>query len=393
VGDVHASQVSEQKALGEAIARKRPLEGISLSIQMPADELLRRINVEAFHRVDDYDSPFDGVLNDERIVEELGKMLGPAKVFSPTQIESYSSCPFRFFLNSVLRIEPRPELELEITGKDQGTFVHEVAFRLYSQLRSSGMKMNAENLDSIENLARAIARAELATMKFSGPAWDAFQARMAGSAHRKGLLRAFLEYEVANPTPYEPSHFELSFGRAKPDSCDPSSIDTPVELDLGEGSNLLLAGRVDRIDIDPDGKFLVIDYKTGMLPKLSDVKEGKSLQVQLYMQAVQKLLKDSHGVGGIFYLVKNEAELEYSTIVVDEPNALALKNVIGRKRCLDQPIEELVTQTNALVAGMLSDMRHGIFHPALSEKDCKAYCDYKQVCRFDALRVMDMGGE
>ena len=198
--DVHASQVSEQKALGEAIAGKRPVDGVSLSIRVPADELLRRINVEAFHRVDEYDSPFDGVLNDERIVEELGRTLGPAKVFSPTMIESYASCPFRFFLNSVLRIEPRPELELEITGKDQGTFVHEVAFRLYGQLRSSGMRMDPENLDAIENLARAIAKDELATMKFSGPAWDAFQARMAGSAHRKGLLRAFLEYEAANPT-------------------------------------------------------------------------------------------------------------------------------------------------------------------------------------------------
>jgi ATP-dependent helicase/DNAse subunit B len=369
------------------------VDGVSLSIRVPADELLRRINVEAFHRVDEYDSPFDGVLNDERIVEELGRTLGPAKVFSPTMIESYASCPFRFFLNSVLRIEPRPELELEITGKDQGTFVHEVAFRLYGQLRSSGMRMDPENLDAIENLARAIAKDELATMKFSGPAWDAFRARMAGSAHRKGLLRAFLEYEAANPTPYVPSHFELSFGRARPESCDPSSIDTPVDLDLGEGSHLLLAGRVDRIDIDPDGRFLVIDYKTGMLPKLSDVREGKSLQVQLYIQAVQKMLNDSHGVGGIFYLVKNEAELEYSTIVVDEVNAPSLKDVIGRKRILDQPIEELVMQTNLMVAGMLSDMRRGIFHPALTEKDCKAYCDYKQVCRFDALRIMDMEGE
>ena len=163
---------------------------------------------------------------------------------------------------------------------------------------------------------------------------------MAGSAHRKGLLRAFLEYEVANPTPFVPSHFELSFGRARPESCDPSSIDTPVELDLGEGSHLLLAGRVDRIDIDLDGRFLVIDYKTGMLPKLADVKEGKSLQVQPYMQAVQQMLKDSQGVGGIFYLVeeKTRPRVEYSTIVVDEKNALALKNVIGRKRFLDQPI-------------------------------------------------------
>ena len=391
--DVHASQISEQKALGRAVALNSLPDGVTTSIQMAPEELLRRINVEAFHRVDEYDSPFDGVLGDERIIQELGQMVGPERVFSPTELETYASCPLRFYLNRVLRIEPRPELELEITGKDQGTFVHEVAFRLYSQLRSGGMTMNAQDLDSIEDLAKEIARKELALMKFSGPAWEAFQARMAGSVHRKGLLRAFLEYEVDHPTSYTPSHFELSFGRAKPESCDPASMDRPVDLDLGNGSRLLLAGRIDRVDVDPEGRFLIIDYKTGMLPKLSDVKEGKSLQVQLYLQAVQKLLQRSAGVGGVFYLVKNEAELEYATIVVDESNVAQLSSVIGRKRYLDQPIGDLIAGTNSLVARMLSAMRQGIFHPALSEKDCRSYCEYKQVCRFDPLRVMDMEGE
>ncbi len=392
-GDIHASQICEQKSLGEAIAGKRPLAGIMLSIQMSPDELLRRINMEAFHRVGEYDSPFDGLLNDERIIRELGRTLGPDKVFSPTQLEVYSSCPFRFFLNSVLRIEPRPELETEISGKDQGTFVHEVAYRLYSQLRSRGMRMSADNLEAIENLAKGIAQAELAEMKFSGPAWEAFQARMAGSVHRKGLLRAFLEYEVAHPSPYVPSHFELSFGRAKPESCDPASTDQPVRIDLGDGSELLLAGRVDRVDVDHDGRFLVMDYKTGALPTPSDVTEGRSLQVQLYMQAVRKILNDRQGVGGMFYLVKNEADIEYSTIVVDKTNVGPLRSIIGGKQCLGVPIDELVRTTNVLVSSMLSNMRKGVFHPALTVKGCKSFCDYKQVCRFDRLRLMDMEGE
>jgi ATP-dependent helicase/DNAse subunit B len=256
------------------------------------------------------------------------------------------------------------------------------------------MTMAATNVDAIDNLARAIAQAELATMKFSGPAWEAFQARMVGSAHRKGLLRAFLEYEVQNTTQYAPSHFELSFGRAKPAGCDLASTDTPVDLDLGGGSRILLAGRVDRVDIDPDGKFIIVDYKTGDIYGPSDVKAGNSLQVQLYMQAVQKIIPNSQGVGGIFYQVKSEAELEYSTIVVDKSNVAPLRKAIGGKDCLDQPISELVSVTNAKVAMMLSDMRQGIYHPALLKKNCKkAYCDYKHVCRFDPLRVMDMEGE
>ena len=389
----HASKICEQKALGAAIAGKLPLEGITEAINLTPDELLRRINMEAFHRVGGYDSPFDGVLDDERIVQELGRMLGPDKVFSPTQLEVYSTCPFRFYLNSVLHIEPRPELEREIAGKDQGTFVHEVAYRLYSQLRSGGMTMTADNLDAVEKLAKAIAQVELAEMKFTGPAWEAFQARMVGSVHRKGLLRAFLEYEVANPSPFSPSYFELSFGRRKPESCDPASTEEPVRIDLGAGSDMLLAGRIDRVDVDRDGRFLVMDYKTGALPSVSDVKEGRSLQVQLYMQAVKNMLDGRQGVGGIFYLVKNEAEIEYSTVVVDKANVGPLRPIIRGKHCLDVPIEELVRNTNAFLSAMLTNMRKGVFHPATTEKGCKSFCDYKQVCRFDRLRLMDMEGE
>ena len=71
-GDVHASQVSEQKALGEAIAgnghwKEYPSRSGCRRTKAAAD------HVEAFHRVDEYDSPFDGVLNDATIVEELGR--------------------------------------------------------------------------------------------------------------------------------------------------------------------------------------------------------------------------------------------------------------------------------------------------------------------------------
>jgi hypothetical protein len=137
---------------------------------------------------------------------------------------------------------------------------------------------------------------------------------------------------------------------------------------------------------------MVIDYKTGELPKQKDVVEVKSLQVQLYMQGIQSIVRGSKGIGGLFYRVKSESEVEYATIVLDRTEEIDLKPIIGRKRLLEST-DALVADTNLRILEMLHDMRNGSFHPALDEKDCKSYCEYKNVCRFDAQRALDMGGE
>jgi RecB family exonuclease len=88
-----------------------------------------------------------------------------------------------------------------------------------------------------------------------------------------------------------PTHFELRFG------LDPDAGPAPA-LTLADGTTVRLHGVVDRVDLAPDGRFDVIDYKTGdpgvTAGQLVSTTQGKStahLQLALYLTAVAALLE------------------------------------------------------------------------------------------------------
>ncbi|QLH74483.1 MAG: PD-(D/E)XK nuclease family protein [Methanomassiliicoccales archaeon] len=386
------SLAHQSTLLGRAVAGDGPWEGLLRPPFLDLDDILMRINVERCHRSGDYDSEYDGVLKDESILSDLGRSLGPDRIFSVTDLEMYAACPYRYYLSRVLSIEPKEEVEMEISPKDQGTFVHSLAFRLFRKMKEDGItRVTSTNIEDIERMARALAEEEMSRFPFSGPAFDAYKARMLGSEHRKGLLRAFLEKEADNVSGFIPSYFELSFGRRLPEECDPMSSEEPVSVRLSPDESILLAGRVDRIDVKGD-RFLIIDYKTGMCPSQKDVREGRNLQVQLYLQAVQQILKGRKGLGGIYYQVKSEKDLGFGTLVLDGAIGEDLMPLLSKRKLFDS-MDSLLDESNAKVVSILHAMRAGRFHPALDQRDCSSYCDYASICRFDAHRTLDMEGD
>ena len=59
-------------------------------------------------------------------------------------------------------------------------------------------------------------------------------------------------------------------------------------LELGEG--LRLRGRIDRVDIGPEGEAVVYDYKGERAPRARNWASELSFQIALYMRAVEQLL-------------------------------------------------------------------------------------------------------
>ena len=111
-------------------------------------------------------------------------------------------------------------------------------------------------------------------------------------ARMREQVGRFLADEAASETPLRPREnlLERSFGMDDPDD--------PGGLDLGE---FTLRGKIDRIDVAPDGVGAVVrDYKTGRnvtgAPKFKD---NGSLQIQLYMLVAQALL-GLDVVGGLY---------------------------------------------------------------------------------------------
>src|SRR4026209_1676241 len=75
-------------------------------------------------------------------------------------------------------------------------------------------------------------------------------------------VELFLEGECA-ATSSEPIGFEVSFGRPLGEGEEELARAEPVDIDLGGGLTLKIAGRIDRIDKVCPAEFQVLDDKTG----------------------------------------------------------------------------------------------------------------------------------
>ena len=81
--------------------------------------------------------PFDGVLQDPAAVRRIAEDFGPNRpAFSASQLESFSFCPFQFFLRYICRLTPsigRGEFEEDYSTR--GRIVHEALQSLHELLR------------------------------------------------------------------------------------------------------------------------------------------------------------------------------------------------------------------------------------------------------------------
>ena len=394
--EISGSHLLAHRIAGEMLAGKKPLEMIQADLPLDVHEIARRKEIEDKCRTEEYDSPFDAVMEDKKVLEILQSKFTHDHIFSPSGLEKYARCPFSFYMEKVLYLEPLPEVALDLDARERGSLFHAIACQFYTQLRSKGeTRVCVENLESYLSLISEIAEEKMASYSFSGARWDTFRINMLGRhGGRRGLLRAFVEHETASNSPLKPAMFELSFGRKPPEESDPTSSSTPIEIALGEGDpdTLKLAGMVDRVDLDDQNRFFIIDYKTGRSPKLSDIVQGTALQLPLYIEAVRMLIPDSKPLGGAYYQVRSESKLGLDTILAGKEDEALVRGIVGSKKLVPS-LSEVIWNAKRSARSCVQGIRSGRFHPALNSRNCSDYCDYWTTCRFDQARMEDAEDE
>jgi ATP-dependent helicase/nuclease subunit B len=214
---------------------------------------------------------------------------------SPTRLEVYAGCPFAYLLGVIMGIEPleEPERVRTISPLDKGTLVHSILWEFLTTLRQrrqGPLQVQQSDLGLLGRIAERRFQEFEQTCPVGYPLmWQLEKEEMLT------YLGEFVEEEIARDD-YLPAYFEVRYGmkvRAPEES--EISRDEPVALDFGR-RQVLLRGRIDRIDISRDGRRArIIDYKTGRArAKSDDLRGGTTLQLPLYIHAASVILKDVH---------------------------------------------------------------------------------------------------
>lgn len=212
-----------------------------------------------------------------------------AAPLAPTWLETYATCPFKFFLGHVLGVAPveEPDRVHALSPADRGTLVHAALEAGYRALREGGLlPLDATRLaDALIVLDGAFdaacERAERRGVTGLPALWAGERLRL------RAELRAALAAEAADPEDWVPAAFEVPFGLPGPETSI-ASIE-PVPYGLGDGTTLRFRGRIDRLDRSPDGsRARVVDYKSGRVRggRTADrLVRGRALQLPIYRLA------------------------------------------------------------------------------------------------------------
>ena len=289
--------------------------------------------------------------------EALDKHLLTARTYSPTALQNFAQCPYKFFLYAVHKLAPREEpfaLE-ELDPLQRGSLVHDVQFALYGKLREVGLlPVRADNLerarakldDEVDRVAAEYA-AQLAPV--IRRVWDDAIAQI------KSDLRELMR-RMAEDASWTPAHFELSFGLADTRGRDAASIDEGVPLDCG----IQLRGSIDLVERSGHGTWRVTDYKTGKQQAKDGVTigGGKVLQPVLYALVVEKLLPHGDVESGRLYYCTSTGGFHDVTV----------------------PLDDRARAAAALVSRAVGEALHKGFLPAAPDKEACKWCDYRSVC-------------
>jgi ATP-dependent helicase/DNAse subunit B len=385
----HRHRANRDRLQPQAIIDSLRLRARDADYLMPAT--MRRIDIER-ERASVRFSAYDGQITTPELLSMLKQRFGPQHVHSASGLSTYGNCGYRFFANRVLRLEPRGEAALDLQAIDAGKLLHDVLRRFFERHRNE--RLLEHDRETLRSELRAVAEQvfkehERAVPPLNPDIWKI------DCEIRKTILDQVLLYELSvqkqTRADVRSSNFEVAFGMTPREAADPQSKPEHLELtrlnSAGEES-IKIQGQIDRVDQAMDGTVIAYDYKLSTGANAEDMISGRSLQLPIYLEALERLLLPGHAIaGGGYYILKAKPGRRNSGIYRKDFGdylGLQAKNSI----LTDDEWHKVRTDVIQKIWEFFDGMRAGDFRvrPSQGYVTCR-FCDYSAVCRYEKYRI------
>ena len=244
------------------------------------------------------------------------------QVTSASRLEAWASCPHRYFVRYILRVEAVDDADDDhrISPLERGSLVHRILERWLTEAIDDEAVPSPTEPWPDQWRARLIAIGDeecdrLAARGLVGRQlyWEYDRRQILNDLNR------FLDFDNGQRAVHgsRPAAAERGFGM-------PRSPDGPVTIGIGDDRSLRIRGSIDRIDVTDTGGLLVVDYKTGSARSYNGLSAqnptlgGQRLQLVLYDLAARRLqdTPDSTEGYGAYWFVSSKGlfdEVGYPT--------------------------------------------------------------------------------
>ncbi len=340
-------------------------------------EALHRMQKRVENNINLNGKEFCGIITDEYLLSKLYSEFND-KYFSITDLETYAKCPFKYFIQYILRPEIEEEIEEEIQDFEFGKIIHSILLKFFTKLKNEKRNFYEElrsNLETLFNELFIIAQEEVKVYERFNPFFFLTEEIILGpkisgenGKHdiTKSILYKFLELEKNVTDEFTPAEFEKEL---------------QVDFTINE-TKLKIKGKIDRIDVDEKKSyFKIIDYKTGKTPTNKDYEDKVSFQLPLYLKIVKEYFhsinKDLQIYDAEFIRLPRK-----KTLRVERES---LRNEILKNKDFELELNEIIYQVYQIVERLKGGKFNLTTLEKFEERVCK-YCLFKPICRIESIK-------
>jgi len=306
------------------------------------------------------------------------------RFWSPSHLELYISCPFRFFLQRLLNVVPLKVPEEEIERVDEGSLIHKVLERFFRIRKEEGLLPvdgSGEEKELIKRIADEIYQQwEAEGYIGNRELWEIRKKRLSL------LWERFIEEESTyKHEEFLPTYFEFIIG----DFLGGRNNSGMPELVIRsfDQNEILVGGKIDRVDVGSD-KVRVIDYKNSSSESFyRDLLKGEKMgvvnfQLPIYLAAVKEYMsrqkKKIDLMEATFYLFRKPKRIK--PYVVKSSDPFFERGLKQRMKLKEQGRMNLFNHVSEIV----QEAKSGDY--SICPKEC-TFCEYTHICRFISVDV------